>query len=64
MDEATRQKITRDAVNATKHMIWVPNVGPQTEAYNCEADELYFGGEVGGGKTDLGIGLATTVHEI
>jgi hypothetical protein len=33
---------------------WVPNPGPQTQAFLCEADELFYGG----GKTDLGIGLA------
>ena len=29
---------------------WVANPGPQTRAYYCEADELLFGGEAGGGK--------------
>ena len=29
----------------------------------CEADELFYGGEAGGGKTDLGIGLALTAHK-
>jgi hypothetical protein len=37
---------------------WQPNPGPQTKAYYCEADELLFGGEAGGGKSDLLIGLA------
>ena len=40
----------------------VPNVGPQAEAVSCDADELYFGGEVGGGKTILGIILALNAH--
>ena len=39
-------------------MAWVPNPGPQTQAFLCEADELFYGGEAGGGKTDGGIGLA------
>ena len=39
-------------------MAWVPNPGPQTQAFLCEADELFYGGEAGGGKTDLGIGLS------
>lgn len=30
--------------------VWKPNVGPQTEAFYCEADELFFGGAAGGGK--------------
>jgi len=37
--------------------------GPQTEACHTEADELFYGGQAGGGKTDLGIGLALTKHE-
>src|SRR4051812_31953566 len=44
-------------------MPWVPNPGPQTQAFVCEADELFYGGEAGGGKTDLGIGLALTEHK-
>ena len=42
---------------------WLPQPGPQTEAYYSEADELLYGGAAGGGKTDLLIGLATTAHE-
>lgn len=41
---------------------WQPNPGRQTEAYNCEADELFYGGRAGGGKTDLLLGLAGTKH--
>lgn len=47
---------------ATGDMVWIPQPGPQTEAYLCEADELYYGGEAGGGKTDLLVGLALTAH--
>lgn len=42
---------------------WVPNPGPQAEAVKCEADELFFGGSAGGGKSDFGIGLALTEHQ-
>lgn len=48
---------------ATGDMVWVPNPGPQTEAYFCEADELFYGGQAGGGKTDLVCGAAITAHE-
>jgi hypothetical protein len=44
-------------------MVWVPNPGPQTAAYFCEADELLYGGEAGGGKSDLLIGLAINEHK-
>ena len=36
--------------------------GPQTAALNTEAQELFYGGAAGGGKTDLLIGLALTQH--
>lgn len=41
---------------------WLPNGGPQHLARFCEADELLYGGEAGGGKTDLLIGLALNDH--
>lgn len=43
--------------------IWLPQTGPQTDAWLSEADELYFGGQAGGGKTDLLLGLAVTAHK-
>lgn len=46
----------------TAHLAFVPNPGPQTKAYYCEADELLFGGEAGGGKSQLLIGLAYNEH--
>lgn len=57
-----RQAVERQALEATAHLRWVPSPGPQTEAYFCDADELLFGGEAGGGKTDLVIGLSLTKH--
>lgn len=50
-------------VKSTQELRWVPNPGPQTEGYNCLADELYYGGEAGGGKSDLLCGLALNVHK-
>lgn len=41
---------------------WTPNPGPQTMAYYSEADELFYGGQAGGGKTDLITGLSLTAH--
>lgn len=42
---------------------WFPNEGPQTEAYFCPADILLYGGQGGGGKSDLLLGLATTAQK-
>ena len=29
--------------------IWFPNPGPQTQAFESPADELFYGGSAGGG---------------
>jgi hypothetical protein len=62
-DPGNRQEIACDVERATADMPWVPNPGPQSDAYRCEADELFYGGQAGGGKTDLGLGLALTAHK-
>lgn len=36
---------------------------PQQQAYESNADVLFYGGAAGGGKSDLGIGLALTRHK-
>jgi hypothetical protein len=48
---------------STGHIVWTPNDGPQRDAYECEADELFYGGQAGGGKSELGLGLALTRHK-
>lgn len=42
---------------------WLPNPGPQTQAYYSKADLLLYGGAAGGGKTHLIVGLALTHHQ-
>ena len=42
--------------------LWTPRSEPQRLALESEADELYYGGAAGGGKTDLLIGAALTQH--
>ena len=41
---------------------WVPQAGPQSEAFYSKADLLLYGGAAGGGKTSLSVGLSTTAH--
>jgi hypothetical protein len=41
---------------------WHAQQGPQTAAYNSEADVIGYGGAAGGGKTDLGLGFAGNKH--
>lgn len=62
MEAGKRVEVARDVVDATSDLPWVPNPGPQTLAYFSLADELFYGGEAGGGKTDLLVGLALTQH--
>lgn len=41
---------------------WQPFSGPQQQAYESQADEVFYGGAAGGGKTDLILGLAVKAH--
>ena len=43
--------------------LWIPQSEPQWQAYLTPADELFYGGAAGGGKTDLLLGLAITAHK-
>lgn len=63
LPEGQRAQVTKDALRATEGMRWIPNPGPQTDAFYCEADELFYGGSAGGGKSDLMIGLSLTEHQ-
>ena len=42
---------------------WMPQVGPQMRAYESQADILFYGGQAGGGKSDLLLGLSLTAQE-
>jgi hypothetical protein len=42
--------------------LWTPLPGPQQAAFESPADELFFGGKAGGGKSDLLVGLGITAH--
>ena len=54
--EPARRRIAEEVHQATRHMAWVPNPGPQTAAYLSQADILLYGGQAGGGKSNLLIG--------
>lgn len=56
-------KLYEEAKSVIGDTCWIPNPGPQTAAYYSEADILLYGGQGGGGKTDLIAGLALTEHE-
>lgn len=62
MTPEQRAETEKLALAATRSMLFVPQPGPQTEAYLSKADVLLFGGSPGGGKTALGVGLALNEH--
>ena len=62
LPKSKQEEVKNLALSATADMKWVPNPGPQTEAYFSEADELFFGGSPGCGKSALVCGLACTQH--
>src|SRR5688572_6739241 len=51
------------AVSVDFGTLWTPRSDPQRMALESEADEIYYGGAAGGGKTDLIIGAAITQHQ-
>ena len=58
--EPQRKKLAQEVFEATKSDKWIPNPGPQTDAYFSKADVLLFGGEPGGGgrqRPDVAGGL-------
>lgn len=59
---AEKDAVVAEVIEQTKHMQFVPLPGPQTEAYLSQADVLLYGGQAGGGKTGLSVGLAQN-HE-
>ena len=58
-----QERVIDEAYAATKHMPWLPNPGPQTDAYLSEADILLYGGQAGGGKSHLTIGIGVNDAE-
>jgi len=66
LPEAELQKIYAETTQTRRVMgldRWIPTVGPQADAFNSQADVLGFGGEPGGGKSQLGLGLSFVNHK-
>jgi Terminase large subunit, T4likevirus-type, N-terminal len=58
-----KDAVIAEAMKDNGHMKWIPSSGPQMEAYHSPADILLYGGQGGGGKSDLGLGLAFTAQK-
>lgn len=58
-----QQALSKLAQEGTKEHLFVPNPGPQTEAWFSVADETFYGGGAGGGKTSLLCGLAAEEYQ-
>lgn len=54
--DPVRQKIAQAVHEITRGQAWFPNPGPQTDAYLSLADILLYGGQAGGGKSQLELG--------
>lgn len=62
LDSLSSQEL-QQLVDTLEAYPWLPNPGPQTDAYFSLADELFYGGAAGGGKSDLLLGLALNEHK-
>lgn len=63
LGDGLRRDLYRDArVHNSGTQKWIPSKGPQARAYYSEADVLLYGGEPGGGKSQLILGLAFNCH--
>ena len=51
------------AVAASDKPLWEPQPGPQTQAFESDADIVLYGGAAGSGKTDLAVGKALMKHQ-
>ena len=60
LTEEEKQEL--DQLLVSDKTIWRPLPGPQSIAYESQADIIGYGGAAGGGKTDLACGKALTQH--
>lgn len=61
--DARKNLIATPALAEVLTKPWTPNAGPQRIALESEADELFYGGTAGGGKTEMLMGAALTRHK-
>ena len=62
MSPEAKTVLAKESLAGVMGMRWIPNPGPQFDAYHSKADVLLYGGEPGGGKSQLILGLAFNCH--
>lgn len=62
LSDESRQEVVRVAMPKLD-LPWLPNPGAQTDAYLSQADQLLYGGQAGGGKSSLLLGVAANDHD-
>ena len=60
--EEIRRRARKEMLKRGRAVAWKPLPGPQTMALASEADETFYGGAAGGGKSDCLLGCAMTEH--
>lgn len=63
MPKPKRADTVKRALKVVGKRKWKPSPGPQTDAYFSDANVLLYGGEPGGGKSQLILGLAFNEHK-
>lgn len=56
-------KVQKEVEASIEQKLWMPLPGPQTAAFESEADELFYGGSAGCGKSSLLTGTAIVGHQ-
>lgn len=63
LPQDVQDQIKKDVQAATEGRFFIPNPGPQIDALHSEADETFFGGSAGGGKSAFLCGTAVDDHQ-
>ena len=53
-----KSQVEKDVAKILEKTRWIPQEGPQTQCYFSDADEIFFGGQAGGGKSAFLVGYA------
>lgn len=63
VEEEISRRARKEMLKRGQAVAWVPLDGPQAQALASEADETFYGGAAGGGKSDCLLGCAMTEHQ-